>query len=68
MAKAGLLNNPEIAYVEKIENFLSEVSSTKNRLKGSFSRKSGKSDLTVTYQGKCYSLGKSGTITGGQTI
>ena len=66
-AKAGLLNNPEIAYVEKVENFLSEVSSTKNRLKGSFCRKSGKSDLTVTYQGKCYSLGKSGTITGGQT-
>lgn len=65
--KAGMLDNCEVAYVEKVENFLSEVSSSRSRLKGSFSRKSGKNDLTVTYQGRCYSLGKSGIISGGQT-
>jgi hypothetical protein len=70
--KNGYLSSSEIAYVEKTENFLSEVSGLRRNSvkKGSFSqrnRKAAKSDLTITYQGRSYSLGKSGAITGGTT-
>lgn len=70
--KNGYLSSAEIAYVEKTENFLSEVSGSRRNStkKGSFAsrnRKAAKSDLTITYQGRSYSLGKSGAITGGTT-
>lgn len=67
-------NNIETAYVEKIPNFLSEVeaqprSSSKKR-GSSFSernRRAPKADLTITWKGKTYAIGKQGIKAGGST-
>jgi len=70
--KDAYLYSNEIAYVEKVENFLSEVENQprSNLKKGSFSqrnRRSPKSDLVINYCGKSYALGKQGIISGGNT-
>jgi hypothetical protein len=71
--KDSYLDSDETAYVEKVENFLTEVESqprSSSKKLGSFSqrnRRSPKSDLIVTWQGKSYALGKQGIIAGGQT-
>jgi len=70
--KDAYLFSEETAYVEKVENFLSEVESQprSSAKKGSFSqrnRRSPKSDLIINYCGKSYALGKQGVISGGNT-
>lgn len=71
--KDGFLFSDETAYVEKVENFLSEVEAQprgSSSKRGSFSqrnRRSVKSELIINYHGKSYALGKQGIITGGQT-
>lgn len=70
--KDCFFHSEDTAYVEKVENFLSEVPSQprSNTKKGSFAsrnRRSPKSDLIINYCGKSYALGKQGVISGGST-
>lgn len=70
--KDGILKNQTLAYVTKVDNFLTKVDNQprSNAKKGSFAsrnRRSPAADLIVTWCGESYALGKQGVISGGQT-
>lgn len=70
--KDGLLKNPTLIQVAKVDNFLTKVENQprSNAKKGSFSsrnRRSPAADLIVTWCGESYALGKQGIISGGST-